>query len=360
MNPGKIRRTTMNKELFEALDLLEKEKGISKDYMIDRIEAALLSAYRKENNGNENARIKLDPAKQDIKLYRQLTVVEEVMNPQTEISLEEALQKSKRHKLGDIVETEIKTKSFGRIAAQAAKQVIIQGIREAERGNMIREYEEKKEDIVTAVVIRVDPTSGNATLEIGKNEMVLFRNEQIPNESLQVGDRIKVFITEIKKESRGPSIILSRIHPGLVSRLFEQEVPEIKDGTVEIKRVAREAGSRTKIAVFSNDEAVDPIGACIGPKGTRKNSVTNELCGEKIDIIPYYEETEKFIGAALAPATVESVTKLPDSERAYRVIVADDQLSLAIGKEGQNARLAAKLTGLKIDIKSRKSLESQD
>ncbi len=350
----------MNKELFEALDVLEKEKGISKDYMIEKIEAALISAFRKENSGNENARVKLDPVKQDVKLYRQLTVVEEVENPLTEISLEDAQRKSKRNKLGDVVEFEVKTKSFGRIAAQAAKQVIIQGIREAERGNMIKEYEEKKEEIVSAVVVRVDPTTANATLELGKNEMVLFRNEQIPTETLSVGDRIKVFITEIKKETRGPSIILSRTQPGLVSRLFEQEVPEIKDGTVEIKRIAREAGSRTKIAVFSNDDAVDAIGACIGPKGMRKNNVTDELNGEKIDIISYSEDVESFISAALAPATVESVTKLPDSDRAYRVIVADDQLSLAIGKEGQNARLAAKLTGFKIDIKSRKSLESQE
>lgn len=345
----------MNKELFEALEVLEKEKGIPKEYMTERIESALLSAFRKESGGNENARVKLDPVKQDVKLYKQLTVVEEVVNPQTEISLADAQLKSKRYKLGDIYEIEMKTKTFGRIAAQAAKQVIIQGIREAERGNMIREYEEKKEEIVSAVVIRVDPTTANATLEIGKNEMVLFRNEQIPGETLQVGDRIKVFITEIKKETRGPSIVLSRVHPGLVSRLFELEVPEIKDGIVEIKRVAREAGSRTKIAVASNDESVDAIGSCIGPKGARKNNITAELCGEKIDIIPYSEDIEAFISASLAPATVDSVTKIPDTERAYRVTVADDQLSLAIGKEGQNARLAAKLTGFKIDIKSSKS-----
>lgn len=347
----------MNKELFEALDMLEKEKGISKEYMLERIEAALLSAFRKENAGNENARVKLDPEKQESKIFKQLTVVEEVTDPMTEISLDDAHMKSKKYKVGDVYEIELKTKNFGRIAAQTAKQVIIQGIREAERGNLIREYEEKKEDIVSAVVVRVDPSSGNATLEIGKNEMVLFRNEQIPNESLQVGDRIKVFITEIKKAARGPSIQLSRVHPGLVSRLFELEVPEIKDGTVTIMRVAREAGSRTKIAVWSNDENVDAIGACIGPKGARKNNVTAELCGEKIDIIPYSEQPEAFISAALAPATVSSVLKLPDSDRAYRVRVADDQLSLAIGKEGQNARLAAKLTGCKIDIKSIQSAE---
>ena len=350
----------MNKELFEALDALEKDKGISKDYMIERIEAALLSAYRKESAGCENARVKLDPVKQDVKIYKQLNVVDEVIDDRTEISLADAMMKSKRYKIGDIYEIELKPKNFGRIAAQAAKQVIIQGIREAERGNMIREYEEKKEEIVSAVVVRVDPTAGNATLEIGKNEMVLFRNEQIPGETLSVGDRIKVFITEIKKETRGPSIVLSRAHPGLVGRLFELEVPEIRDGIVEIKRIAREAGSRTKIAVLSNDEHVDAVGSCIGPKGIRKNNVTAELCGEKIDIIQYSENVEEFISAALAPATVESVAKLPESDRAYRVIVADDQLSLAIGKEGQNARLAAKLTGCKIDIKSSRSTSEQE
>ena len=350
----------MNKELFEALDALEKDKGISKDYMIERIEAALLSAYRKESAGCENARVKLDPVKQDVKIYKQLNVVDEVIDDRTEISLADAMMKSKRYKIGDIYEIELKPKNFGRIAAQAAKQVIIQGIREAERGNMIREYEEKKEEIVSAVVVRVDPTTGNATLEIGKNEMVLFRNEQIPGETLSVGDRIKVFITEIKKETRGPSIVLSRAHPGLVGRLFELEVPEIRDGIVEIKRIAREAGSRTKLAVLSNDEHVDAVGSCIGPKGIRKNNVTAELCGEKIDIIQYSENVEEFISAALAPATVESVAKLPESDRAYRVIVADDQLSLAIGKEGQNARLAAKLTGCKIDIKSSRSTSEQE
>ncbi len=347
----------MNKDFFDALDMLEKEKGILKDYMIEKVETALLSAYKKDSGGKDNARVKVDPAKKEIKLYKQLTVVEEVSNPSTEISLEEALQKSKKYDIGDIIEVEVRTKNFGRIAAQAAKQVIIQGIREAERGMMIKEYEEKKEEIVSAVVVRVDPTTGNATLEIGKNEMVLYRHEQMEVENLQVGDRIKVFITEIKKDTRGPSVVLSRVHPGLVKRLFELEVPEIKDGIVEIKSIAREAGSRTKIAVVSHDPNVDPIGACIGTKGIRKNNIAAELCGEKIDIIPYSENNEEFISAALAPATVDSVIKLPDSDRAYRVIVADDQLSLAIGKEGQNARLAAKLTGFKIDIKSRRMLE---
>ncbi len=352
-----VEESIVNKELFEALAALDRERGISQEYMIERLEAALLSAFRKEYHGNDNAVVKIDPLKQDAKIFKVYTVVETVLNPETEMTLADARKYDEKYQIGDTVEVEIKTRTFGRSAAQAAKQVIVQGIREAERGMIIREYEDKKEEIVSAVVVRVDPTTGNATLEIGKNEMVLFRHEQIPNESLQVGDRIKVFVTEIKKESRGPSVVLSRVHPGMVRRLFELEVPELKDGTVEIVSVAREPGSRTKIAVRSNDEKVDPIGACIGQKGARKNLVTEELRGEKIDIIPYSEEVETFISASLAPAAVDEVIKLPDSDRSYRAIVADDQLSLAIGKEGQNARLAAKLTGCKIDIKSRKLLE---
>ncbi len=352
-----VEESIVNKELFEALAALDRERGISQEYMIERLEAALLSAFRKEYHGNDNAVVKIDPLKQDAKIFKVYTVVETVLNPETEMTLADARKYDEKCQIGDTVEVEIKTRTFGRSAAQAAKQVIVQGIREAERGMIIREYEDKKEEIVSAVVVRVDPTTGNATLEIGKNEMVLFRHEQIPNETLQVGDRIKVFVTEIKKESRGPSVVLSRVHPGMVRRLFELEVPELKDGTVEIVSVAREPGSRTKIAVRSNDDKVDPIGACIGQKGARKNLVTEELRGEKIDIIPYSEDVETFISASLAPAAVDEVIKLPDSDRSYRAIVADDQLSLAIGKEGQNARLAAKLTGCKIDIKSRKLLE---
>lgn len=347
----------MNKEFFEALELLEKEKGISAAYMMEKVEAALVSAYKRDNGGQDNVRVKLDPVKKEVRLYRRLDIVEEVTEPETQISLEEALTKSKKYKVGDVYEIEVKTKNFGRISAQTGKQVIIQGIREAERGMMIKEYDEKKEEIVSAIVTRVDPTTGNATLEIGKNEMVLYRNEQIPEESLQVGDRIKVFITEIRRETRGPSIVLSRIHPGLVTRLFELEVPEVKDGTVIINAVAREAGSRTKIAVSSTNPEVDPIGSCIGPKGARKNAISAELVGEKIDIIKYSELPEEFISAALAPATVLSVVKTTESDNSYRVLVNDDQLSLAIGRKGQNARLAAKLTGCKIDIKSSRTLD---
>ncbi len=350
----------MNKEFFEALDLLEKEKGISAAYMMEKVEAALVSAYRRDSGGQENVRVKLDPVKKEVRLYRRLDVVETVEDAETQISLEDAMQKSKRYKVGDVYEIEIKPKNFGRISAQTGKQVIIQGIREAERGMMIKEYDEKKEEIVSAIVTRVDPTTGNATLEIGKNEMALYKHEQIAEENLQVGDRIKVFITEIRRETRGPSIVLSRVHPGLVTRLFELEVPEVKDGTVIINAVAREAGSRTKIAVSSTNPEVDPIGSCIGPKGARKNAISAELVGEKIDIIKYSEDPAEFISAALAPATVLSVIKTSESDNSYRVLVNDDQLSLAIGRKGQNARLAAKLTGCKIDIKSSRTLEGDE
>ncbi len=350
----------MNKEFFEALEMLEKEKGISAEYMLEKVEAALVSAYKRDNGGQDNVRVKLDPEKKETRMYRQLTVVEEVEDPKTEISLEDALKKSKKYRPGDIYEEEVKSKNFGRISAQTGKQVIIQAIREAERGMMIREYDDKKEDIVSAIVTRVNPTTGNVSLEIGKNEMVLYKHEQIADENLQVGDRIKVFITEIRKEMRGPSIILSRVHPGLVSRLFELEVPEIKDGTVVINAIAREAGSRTKIAVSSNNPEVDPIGACIGPKGARKNAISAELGSEKIDIIKYSEDVGTFISAALAPAAVLSVTKMPDGDNSYRVMVDNDQLSLAIGRKGQNARLAAKLTGCKIDIVSAETLKAAE
>lgn len=347
----------MNKDFFEALEVLEREKGISADYMMEKVEAALVSAFKKDTGGYGNVRVKLDPVKKEVRMYRQFDIVEEVEDNKTQVSLETAREKSKKYNVGDVFEQEIKTKNFGRISAQNGKQVIIQAIREAERGMMIKEYAEKKEEIVSAVVVRVDPNTDNVLIEIGKNEMMLYKHEQIAGESYNVGDRLKVYITETKKDQKGPSIVISRTHPGLVTRLFELEVPEIKDGTVTINAVAREAGSRTKIAVSSADPDVDPIGACIGPKGMRKNAVSSELCDEKIDIIKYSENCEEFISASLAPATVLSVTKLPDGDRSYRVLVNDDQLSLAIGRKGQNARLAARLTGCKIDIKSVKTLE---
>ncbi len=340
----------MNKEFFDALDLLEKEKGISKQYMLEKVEAALMSAFKKELGGNTNVRIVLNEVKKDMKVYQQKTVVEVVENPDTEISLEDAKEMSKRHKLGGVVEFELKPKNFRRLSAQAAKQVIIQGIREAERNIITKEYESKKEEILTAVVDKVDDM-GYLILDTGTSKATLMKADQIPGDEFDVGDKLKVFITEVRgNESRGPIVTLSRIHPKLVQRLFELEIPEIQDGTVIIKGVSRDAGSRTKFAVFSSDEDVVPVGACIGNKGMRIAAILDELGNEKIDIIRYNEDPVKYVAEALSPASVLSVEF--DGERTCRVTVSPDQLSLAIGKEGQNAKLAAKLTGYKIDIKA--------
>lgn len=340
----------MNTEFFSALDMFVKEKGIPQEYIIERIEAGLLSAYKRENSGNSNVRIVIDSQKKEVKMYRVITIVDEVMDPETEISLEDALVINKKSKVGGTIETEIKTKNFGRISAQTAKQVIIQGIREAERSMMIKEYESKKEEVISAAVVRVDPTNGNVIVDTGTSEAVLLKGEQIPGEEFEVGDHVKVFVMEVKNEVKGPIVTLSRTHPGLVKRLFELEVPEIQDGTVVIRGISREAGSRTKMAVESRDESVDPVGACIGNRGSRISSIVNELYGEKIDVVRFSEVPEEYVGAALSPAEIRSVTF--DGERSCRVIVSPDQLSLAIGKEGQNARLAARLTGFKIDIKT--------
>ena len=340
----------MNKEFFVALDLLEKEKGIPKEYMMEKIEAALLSALKKEYGSSTLMRVAIDPVKEDVKVYLQKEVVEEVTNPQCQISLEDAKAISKRNTLGKMVESEVKTKNLRRLSAAAAKSVIIQGIREGERKVMQDAYESKREEIITATVSKVDTLNGNVVLETDNGRAVLLKNEQIPGECFFVDQKIKVFVTEVNKETRGPLVTLSRVHPGLVRRMFELEVPEIQDGIVMVKGVAREAGSRTKIAVWSRDEDVDAVGACIGAHGMRIGSIVEELNGEKIDIVKYSETPEEFVAAALAPATVQSVTFT--AERACRVVVDADQLSLAIGKEGQNARLAARLTGMKIDIKS--------
>ena len=340
----------MNKEFFAALELLEKEKGIPKEYMLEKIEAALVSAYKKEYGNNTNVRVLIDPAKEDVRIYQQKTVVEVVENPVAEISLEEARTIRKRYNVGDIVETEVKTKNFRRLSAGAAKSVIVQGIREGERKIAQDAYESKREEIITATVNKIDRETGNVILETGNGYATLLKTEQIPGESFMVGDRIKVYVLEVNRESRGPLVTLSRSHAGLVRRMFELEIPEITDGVVIIKNVAREAGSRTKISVYSRDEDVDPIGACIGNHGMRISGILDELGGETIDIVKYSESPEEYIASALSPAQVNSVTML--AERACRVIVDEDQLSLAIGKEGQNARLAARLTGCKIDIKS--------
>ena len=349
----------MNAEFFNALDALEKEKGIPKEYMLEKVEAALISAYKKDNKGRENVRVVLDPVKKDIKVYQCRTVVEEVLDSEEEISLEAAKAISRRYDIGSVVESEIKTKSFGRISAQTAKQVIVQGIREAERNMVAKAYENKKEEVMSAIVTKVDPVNGNVVVDTGTSEAVLLKSEQIPGEVLNVGDHIKVFviIPEPKnnvegKENRGPIVTLSRTSPHFVKRLFEIEIPEIADGTVVIHNVSREPGSRTKIAVSSRNADVDAVGACIGAGGRRIAEIVNELGNEKIDIINYSEIPEEYVKAALSPAKVVSIAPDPTRERAYRVIVMPDQLSLAIGKEGQNARLAARLTGFKIDIKT--------
>ena len=343
----------MNADFYNALDLHEKEKGIPKDYMIEKIELALANACRKEVGQTTVIRVQIDPVKQDMRVYQQRTVVPdgEVNDPKCEISLSEAKSLSRRHKLGGVVETELKTKNFRRLSAQAGKQMIIQAIRDAERERQTREYENKKEEIITAIVDKVDTTTGNLILDTGTGYATLMKADQIPGETHEVGDRIKVFISEVNSgETRGPLVTLSRVHPNFVKRLFELEIPEIQDGTVIIKGISREAGSRTKIAVQSRDENVDAVGSCIGKNGMRIGAILSELGNEKIDIIKYSDDPATYVSEALAPAKVLSA--LFEDERTCRVTVAPDQLSLAIGKEGQNAKLAARLTGYKIDIKA--------
>jgi N utilization substance protein A len=339
----------MNKEFFAALEALEKEKGIPQDYMLEKVEAALVAALKKEYGNNTCVRVAIDRDKEDIHVYQQKTVVEVVENPEAELSLEDARAINKRYELGRVIETEVKPKNFRRLSAAAAKSVIIQSIREGERRTMQQVYESKREEIISAVVSKVDPETGNALLETANGNVVLPKSEQIPGEVYTIGETIKVFVQEVNKEARGPVVTLSRIHPRLVVRMFELEVPEIADGVVLVKGVSREAGSRTKIAVWSRDPDVDAVGSCIGAHGMRIAGILDELRGEKIDIVKYSESPEEYIAAALAPASVQSVTM--QAERACKVIVDADQLSLAIGKEGQNARLAARLTGFKIDIK---------
>ena len=343
----------MNADFFNALDLLEKENGISKEYMISQIELALANACRKEVGPTTVIRVQLDANKKDMRVFQQRTVVPdgEVYDEKSEISLSAAKALSRRHKLGGVVETELKTKDFRRLSAQAGKQMIVQAIRTAERERQTREYEDKKEEIITATVDKVDNSTGNLILDTGTGYATLLKAEQIPGEVYDVGDRLKVFISEVKTgEVRGPIVTLSRVHPNFVKRLFELEIPEIQDGTILIKGVAREAGARTKIAVQSRDENVDAVGSCIGKNGMRIGAILAELSGEKIDIVKYSDELTEYVAEALSPAKVESV--ILEDERTCRVTVTPDQLSLAIGREGQNAKLVARLTGCKIDIKA--------
>ena len=345
------KKSTQNKEFFEAILMLEKEKGIPADFLLEKVCAAIVTSVRKDYGGADVVFCDCNPEKNQLRVYVKKTVVEEVQDEMTEICQEDAVKYKKNALVGDVVEVVLETKEFGRIAAQTAKNVIRQGIRDAERGLVLREFQSKQQELVTGKVQRVDPKTGNVTLEIGKAEAILPKGEQVPEETFKDGQLVKVYIVDVRETEKGPKAMISRTHPGLVKRLFETEVPEIYEGLVEIKSVSREAGSRTKIAVYSKNENVDPIGACIGPKGQRVATIVESLGGEKIDVVVYDEDPAKFISAALAPATVLSVEIDETQEKACHVTVPDTQLSLAIGNKGQNVRLAARLTGWKIDIK---------
>ena len=339
----------MNKELIEALDILEKEKNISKDTLLEAIENSLLTACKNHFGKADNVHVNINRETGDFAVYAEKTVVEEVEDPAEQIALEKAKMMDSRYEVGDIVNVEIKSKEFGRIATQNAKNVILQKIREEERKALFNQYYGKERDVVTGIVQRYN--GRNVSINLGKADAVLMENEQVKGEVFRPTERIKVYILEVKDTTKGPKILVSRTHPELVKRLFESEVTEVRDGTVEIKSIAREAGSRTKIAVWSNDPDVDPVGACVGMNGARVNAIVNELRGEKIDIINWSDNPAILIENALSPAKVVFVMA-DDEEKTAKVVVPDYQLSLAIGKEGQNARLAARLTGFKIDIKS--------
>ena len=338
----------MNAEFIEALNAIEKERGISKDILIDAFESALIAAYKRNYGAVGNVRATVDRDTGEVQIFASKTVTETVENPYAEISLAEAKKINSLYEVGDVLEEEVDPRKFGRIAAQTAKQVVVQRIREAERGVIFDEFVEKENEVLTAIVQRVE--KNGIYVELGKTDGFLAASETIAGETYNTSDRLKVYVLEVRKTNKGPQVIVSRTHPGLVKRLFELEVPEIQTGIVQIKSIAREAGFRTKVAVYSSDPQVDAVGACIGTRGSRVSEIVDELGGEKIDIIKYSEVPEEYIAAALSPSEVLSVTMLEDG-KSCRVIVPDSQLSLAIGKEGQNARLAAKLTGYKIDIK---------
>ena len=343
----------MNAEFFEALAMLEKERGLPADYLLEKIKNAIVIAVKKDYEvEDENVSVVIEPDQGKFSVSLLKTVVEEVEDPATEISLEEAQQKKKSCKAGDEYAIPLKTKDFGRIAAQTDKHVIRQGLKEAERSQMYAEMQSKAHEIISAVVTNIEPVKGIVTLELGKGGVAtLPRNEQVAGEELREGQHVKVYVVDVMETERGPRMMISRTHPGLVKRMFEMEVPEIFDGTVEIKAISREAGARTKMAVWSKDENVDPVGACIGPRGQRVANIVEELGGEKIDIVRWSEDPAQFISAALSPATVVGVELLEGDTKSCRVTVPDHQLSLAIGNKGQNARLCARLTGYNIDIR---------
>lgn len=345
----------MNEELILALKAISKERGISLDVLVDAIESALMSAYKKNYNTNCNVRVNLDRETGKIDIFASKTVVDEVEDKYTQVSLENARKINPLFELGDVIEEEASAKNFGRIAAQTAKQVIMQRIREAEQGAIFEEYQEKEYEVLTAIVQRTE--KNGVYVELGKTDGIIPFNEVIPGETYAPNDRIKVYVLKVQKDTKGPQIIVSRTHPGLVKRLFELEIPEIQSGVVLIKSIAREAGQRTKIAVASTDPDVDAVGACVGQRGARVDRIVNELHNEKMDIIEWDTDIAVYIAKALGPAKVLMVY-INENEKAAKVVVPDNQLSLAIGKEGQNARLAAKLTGWKIDIKSQSQADA--
>jgi N utilization substance protein A len=346
----------MNKEMFEALEDLSIEKGINKDYLLDAIEQALITAYKRNFNSQENVKIVIDEENNTINVYSMREVVSKVEDPDIEIEKSEAKKIDKKVKVGDIVEVEVTPKDFGRIAAQTAKQVIVQKIREAEREIVYSEYSDRQGEIVSGIIQRVEKNV--VIVDLGKLEGVMTLNEQVPGEIYNVNDRIKAYVLEVSKNNRGvPQMLISRTHPGFVRRLLELEIPEIYEGLIEIKNIVREAGSRTKIAVYSKDPNIDPVGSCVGPRGTRIQNILNELKEEKVDVVEWSEDPVQYIASALSPATVLAVD-IDEENNASKVVVPDNQLSLAIGKDGQNARLSAKLTGWKIDIKSETQIKS--
>ncbi|WP_125579838.1 transcription termination factor NusA [Levilactobacillus cerevisiae] len=340
----------MSKELLGALDVLETEKGIDKQIVIDALEAALVSAYKRNYDQAQNVEVNFDQRKGDIHVFAVKKVVDQVYDSRLEVSLDEALTINKGYEIGDDIKFEVTPKNFGRIAAQTAKQVILQRVREAERNIIYNQYSQYENEIVTGEVERQD--SRFVYVSLGKVEAVMGRQDQMPNETYRIHDRIKVYVTRVENATKGPQVFVSRTHADLLKRLFEQEVPEVYDGTVEIMAIAREAGDRAKVAVRSNNPDIDPVGTSVGPRGQRVQTIVNELGGENMDIVEWTDDEAKFIANALNPAEVLDVIFDPNNERACQVIVPDYQLSLAIGKRGQNARLAAKLTGYKIDIKS--------
>ena len=346
----------MDKEFFEALEELSIDKGINKNYLLDAIENALVTAYKRNFNSSENVKIVIDEENATIKVYSVREVVEEVFDPAIEIELEAAKKIDKKAKIGDFVDVEIVPKDFGRISAQTAKQVIVQKIREAEREIVFTEYSDRQGEIVSGIVQKVDKNL--IIVDLGRIEGIMTPNEQIPTETYAVNDRIKAYVVEVQKNSKGvPQMLISRTHPGFVKRLLELEIPEIYEGLIEIKNIVREAGSRTKVAVYSKDPNIDPVGSCVGQRGTRIQNILNELKEEKIDIVEWSEDPVQFIASALSPATVLAVD-IDEENKSSKVVVPDGQLSLAIGKDGQNARLSAKLTGWKIDIKSESQIKA--